>query len=67
PAAPPAPRPPGAKTVLVAGKAHEKGQEIAGVVRPFDDRQVLREAIADRSHTRASAPSGTASHQNSQG
>ncbi|MFF5917035.1 UDP-N-acetylmuramoyl-L-alanyl-D-glutamate--2,6-diaminopimelate ligase [Streptomyces flavochromogenes] len=54
-------------TVLVAGKGHEQGQEIAGVVRPFDDRQVLREAIADRSHTRASAPGGTASHQNSQG
>ncbi|MFF9068621.1 UDP-N-acetylmuramoyl-L-alanyl-D-glutamate--2,6-diaminopimelate ligase [Streptomyces sp. NPDC014891] len=54
-------------TVLVAGKGHEQGQEIAGVVRPFDDRQVLREAIADRSHTRGSAPSGTASHQNSQG
>ncbi|WP_443054738.1 UDP-N-acetylmuramoyl-L-alanyl-D-glutamate--2,6-diaminopimelate ligase [Streptomyces sp. NBC_00691] len=54
-------------TVLVAGKGHEQGQEIAGVVRPFDDRQVLREAIADRSHTRDSAPSGTAGHQNSQG
>ncbi|MFJ2933308.1 UDP-N-acetylmuramoyl-L-alanyl-D-glutamate--2,6-diaminopimelate ligase [Streptomyces sp. NPDC087219] len=54
-------------TVLVAGKGHEQGQEIAGVVRPFDDRQVLREAIADRSPTRASAPSGTAGHQNSQG
>ena len=32
-------------TVLVAGKGHEQGQHIAGVVRPFDDRQVLREAI----------------------
>ncbi|MGW6294275.1 UDP-N-acetylmuramoyl-L-alanyl-D-glutamate--2,6-diaminopimelate ligase [Streptomyces sp. NPDC055058] len=32
-------------TVLVAGKGHEQGQDIAGVVRPFDDRQVLREAI----------------------
>ncbi|MFC5958528.1 UDP-N-acetylmuramoyl-L-alanyl-D-glutamate--2,6-diaminopimelate ligase [Streptomyces sp. NPDC005774] len=31
--------------VLVAGKGHEQGQDIAGVVRPFDDRQVLREAI----------------------
>jgi UDP-N-acetylmuramoyl-L-alanyl-D-glutamate--2,6-diaminopimelate ligase len=28
--------------VLVAGKGHETGQEIAGVVHPFDDRQVLR-------------------------
>ncbi|MGI5510849.1 UDP-N-acetylmuramoyl-L-alanyl-D-glutamate--2,6-diaminopimelate ligase [Streptomyces sp. CA-106131] len=31
--------------VLVAGKGHEQGQDIAGVIRPFDDRQVLREAI----------------------
>ncbi|MGK5631205.1 UDP-N-acetylmuramoyl-L-alanyl-D-glutamate--2,6-diaminopimelate ligase [Streptomyces sp. URMC 123] len=32
-------------TVLVAGKGHEQGQDIAGVIRPFDDREVLREAI----------------------
>jgi len=32
--------------VVVAGKGHEQGQEIAGVVHPFDDRAVLREAIA---------------------
>ncbi|MEU6116450.1 UDP-N-acetylmuramoyl-L-alanyl-D-glutamate--2,6-diaminopimelate ligase [Streptomyces sp. NPDC047117] len=32
-------------TVIVAGKGHEQGQDIAGVVRTFDDRQVLREAI----------------------
>jgi UDP-N-acetylmuramoyl-L-alanyl-D-glutamate--2,6-diaminopimelate ligase len=32
--------------VLVAGKGHEQGQEIAGVVHPFDDRQVAREALA---------------------
>ena len=31
--------------VVIAGKGHEQGQDIAGVVRPFDDRQVLREAI----------------------
>ena len=35
-------------TVLVAGKGHEQGQDIAGVVRPFDDRQVLREAIRQK-------------------
>ncbi|MGY1618073.1 UDP-N-acetylmuramoyl-L-alanyl-D-glutamate--2,6-diaminopimelate ligase [Geodermatophilus sp. SYSU D00691] len=33
-------------TVLVAGKGHESGQEVAGVVTPFDDRQVLRDALA---------------------
>ncbi|MCM2576454.1 UDP-N-acetylmuramoyl-L-alanyl-D-glutamate--2,6-diaminopimelate ligase [Streptomyces meridianus] len=32
-------------TVLIAGKGHEQGQDIAGVVRAFDDREVLREAI----------------------
>jgi UDP-N-acetylmuramoyl-L-alanyl-D-glutamate--2,6-diaminopimelate ligase len=32
-------------TVVVAGKGHEQGQEAAGVVRPFDDRTVLAEAI----------------------
>ncbi|MDT4941246.1 MAG: UDP-N-acetylmuramoyl-L-alanyl-D-glutamate--2,6-diaminopimelate ligase [Pseudonocardiales bacterium] len=32
-------------TVLVAGKGHETGQEIAGVVHPFDDRVVLRAAL----------------------
>nr|WP_145906555.1 UDP-N-acetylmuramoyl-L-alanyl-D-glutamate--2,6-diaminopimelate ligase [Kitasatospora viridis] len=33
-------------TVLVAGKGHELGQYVKGEVRPFDDREVLREAIA---------------------
>jgi UDP-N-acetylmuramoyl-L-alanyl-D-glutamate--2,6-diaminopimelate ligase len=31
--------------VLVAGKGHEPGQEIAGVVHPFDDREVAREVL----------------------
>jgi len=34
--------------VLVAGKGHETGQEVAGVVHPFDDRVVAREALAAR-------------------
>jgi UDP-N-acetylmuramoyl-L-alanyl-D-glutamate--2,6-diaminopimelate ligase len=33
-------------TVVVAGKGHESGQDVAGVVTPFDDRVVLREALA---------------------
>ncbi len=28
-------------TLLVAGKGHETGQEVAGTVHPFDDREVL--------------------------
>ena len=32
--------------VVIAGKGHEQGQEIAGVTSPFDDRQVLRRTLA---------------------
>jgi len=32
-------------TVLVAGKGHEQGQDVAGTVHPFDDREVLRAAL----------------------
>jgi UDP-N-acetylmuramoyl-L-alanyl-D-glutamate--2,6-diaminopimelate ligase len=35
-------------TLLIAGKGHETGQEVAGTVHPFDDRTVLREALAGR-------------------
>ncbi|MBM7804790.1 UDP-N-acetylmuramoyl-L-alanyl-D-glutamate--2,6-diaminopimelate ligase [Geodermatophilus bullaregiensis] len=41
-------------TVLVAGKGHETGQEVAGTVTPFDDRAVLREVLA------ALSPAGAA-------
>jgi UDP-N-acetylmuramoyl-L-alanyl-D-glutamate--2,6-diaminopimelate ligase len=34
--------------VVVLGKGHEQGQEVAGRVHPFDDRRVLREALASR-------------------
>ncbi|MFC8171528.1 UDP-N-acetylmuramoyl-L-alanyl-D-glutamate--2,6-diaminopimelate ligase [Streptomyces sp. NPDC057242] len=55
-------------TVLVAGKGHEQGQEIAGAVRPFDDREVLRAAILERkARTSPAGSSAEASHQNSQG
>jgi UDP-N-acetylmuramoyl-L-alanyl-D-glutamate--2,6-diaminopimelate ligase len=31
--------------VLILGKGHEQGQEIDGVVEPFDDRSVARELL----------------------
>jgi UDP-N-acetylmuramoyl-L-alanyl-D-glutamate--2,6-diaminopimelate ligase len=34
--------------LVVAGKGHETGQEVAGAVHPFDDRDVLREELAAR-------------------
>ncbi len=38
-------RPAGRNTVLVLGKGHETGQEVAGVVHAFDDRDALRAAL----------------------
>jgi UDP-N-acetylmuramoyl-L-alanyl-D-glutamate--2,6-diaminopimelate ligase len=35
-------------TLLVAGKGHETGQEVAGTVHPFDDRVVLREVMTEQ-------------------
>lgn len=37
-----------ADTVVVLGKGHEAGQEIAGVTHPFDDRLVLAAALGER-------------------
>jgi UDP-N-acetylmuramoyl-L-alanyl-D-glutamate--2,6-diaminopimelate ligase len=34
--------------VLIAGKGHETGQEIDGVVHPFDDQEVAETALAAR-------------------
>lgn len=31
--------------VVIAGKGHEQGQEVAGVIHPFDDREVARAAL----------------------
>ena len=33
--------------VVIAGKGHEQGQEIAGFVHPFDDRDVAREVLRE--------------------
>lgn len=33
-------------TVAVVGKGHERGQEVAGVVHPFDDRDEVLQALA---------------------
>jgi UDP-N-acetylmuramoyl-L-alanyl-D-glutamate--2,6-diaminopimelate ligase len=34
-------------SVLVAGKGHERGQDVGGTVLPFDDREVLAAALAE--------------------
>ena len=41
-------RPRTGDVVVIAGKGHETGQEIAGVVHPFDDRDEVRAALAER-------------------
>ena len=35
----------GAATVAVVGKGHESGQDVGGVVHPFDDRAELGAAL----------------------
>jgi UDP-N-acetylmuramoyl-L-alanyl-D-glutamate--2,6-diaminopimelate ligase len=42
--------------VLVLGKGHEQGQEVAGSVAPFDDRTVLAEALASGTATEEEQP-----------
>jgi UDP-N-acetylmuramoyl-L-alanyl-D-glutamate--2,6-diaminopimelate ligase len=34
--------------VVIAGKGHEQGQDIGGVVEPFDDRDVARAILGGR-------------------
>lgn len=46
--------------LLVAGKGHEQGQEVAGVVHPFDDREVLATALAATRSGTAGATGRTA-------
>jgi UDP-N-acetylmuramoyl-L-alanyl-D-glutamate--2,6-diaminopimelate ligase len=46
--------------VLVLGRGHEPMQEVAGERRPFDDREVATQALADRRMSANSTPeSGT--------
>ena len=47
--------------IVVAGKGHEQGQYVGGEILPFDDRQVVAEAVArHRSHDPGPDPgSGT--------
>jgi UDP-N-acetylmuramoyl-L-alanyl-D-glutamate--2,6-diaminopimelate ligase len=33
---------------VIAGKGHEQGQEVAGVVHPFDDREEARAALREQ-------------------
>jgi UDP-N-acetylmuramoyl-L-alanyl-D-glutamate--2,6-diaminopimelate ligase len=47
----------GGGVLVVAGKGHEQGQEVAGVVHPFDDRAVVAEAL--RSAAPSSCPPST--------
>jgi len=39
--------------IALLGKGHERGQEVAGVITPFDDRTELAAALADRFHDAA--------------
>jgi UDP-N-acetylmuramoyl-L-alanyl-D-glutamate--2,6-diaminopimelate ligase len=46
----------GGGVLLVAGKGHEQGQEVAGSVLPFDDRVALRTALTDAALEAGSVP-----------
>jgi UDP-N-acetylmuramoyl-L-alanyl-D-glutamate--2,6-diaminopimelate ligase len=46
----------GGGVLLVAGKGHERGQEVAGQVHPFDDRSVLADALRAVSGERVATP-----------
>ena len=45
-------------TILVAGKGAETGQDIGGIVHPFDDRLHLRDALAARPGSGDPQPDG---------
>jgi UDP-N-acetylmuramoyl-L-alanyl-D-glutamate--2,6-diaminopimelate ligase len=44
--------------VAVLGKGHERGQEVAGIVSPFDDRVELAAALTDRWSTAGAGARG---------
>ena len=44
--------------VLIAGKGHEPGQEIAGRLLPFDDAEVARSLLPRILATGADSPPG---------
>ncbi len=52
-------------TILVAGKGAETGQQIGGIVHPFDDRLRLRDALRSAPGRRGGAGDGAAGTQNS--
>lgn len=45
--------------VLVAGKGHETGQDVGGVLHPFDDRAVVREILAGMTDATDAADTGS--------
>jgi UDP-N-acetylmuramoyl-L-alanyl-D-glutamate--2,6-diaminopimelate ligase len=46
----------GGGTVFLAGKGHEQGQEVAGRVHPFDDREALHEELIEAGRRRTGMP-----------
>lgn len=53
--------------VLVAGKGHETGQEIAGVRHRFDDREVLAQALSQATSQSGATASPEESMENTKG
>jgi len=50
-------------TVLIAGKGHETGQEIDGIMLAFDDVTVVREALLARGFRAGETSDGTVTSQ----